>query len=53
MVDYIKSKKPHGIILGVDHNLDLLKCDKHYNTPEFLNTNLENGLIPTINRPTR
>ena len=53
LLDYIHSKKQYGIIIGMDHNLDLLKNDKHHNTQEFLNINLENGLIPTINRPTR
>ena len=53
LIDYVHSKKPYGIILGMDHNLDLLKTANHYNTQEFLNINLEKGLIPTINRPTR
>lgn len=52
-LDYVYSRKPYGVFLGMDHNLDLLKSATHYNTQEFLNTILENGLIPTINRPTR
>ena len=53
LIDYVYSKKPYGVFLGMDHNLDLLKSASHYNTQEFLNTTIENGLIPTINRPTR
>ena len=46
LIDCITEKKPYGIILGMDHNLDLLKSDKHFNTNDFLNINLENDLIP-------
>ena len=42
-----------GIIIGLDHNLDLLKTFKHGPTERFLNTNLALNLIPTITRPTR
>ena len=41
------------LIIGLDHNLDLLKCNTHKQTENFLETNLEHGLIPTIIRPTR
>ena len=41
------------LILGLDHNLDLLKCATHKQTETFLETNLEHGLTPTIIRPTR
>ena len=41
------------LVLGLDHNLDLLKCNTHKQTENFLETNLEYGLIPTIIRPTR
>ena len=42
-----------GIIIGLDHNLDLLKSSKHAPTDRFLNTNLSLNLILTITRPTR
>ena len=45
--------KPYGTILGMDHNLDLLKCSTHSLTHEFVECNANYGLMPTINRPTR
>ena len=41
------------IIIGTDQNMDLLKADSHKNTQIFLEYNLENGLIPSITKPTR
>ena len=41
------------LIVGMDHNLDLIKSDKHQPTKEFIEINLENELIPTITKPTR
>ena len=41
------------LIIGMDHNLDLIKSDKHQPTKEFIEINLENELIPTITKPTR
>ena len=40
-------------VIGIDHNLDLLKHDKHRPTHEFIEMNLEHQLIPTITKPTR
>ena len=41
------------VILGMDHNNDLLKCHIHPPTHEFLNRILNNDLMPMITRPTR
>ena len=41
------------LIVGMDHNLDLIKSDKHQPTKEFIEINLENELIPTITKATR
>ena len=41
------------IILGMDHNYDLLKCHLHKQTQQFLDIILYNDLLPTITRPTR
>ena len=49
----LKRIENKGIIIGLDHNLDLLKAFKHGPTERFLNTNLSLNLIPTITRPTR
>ena len=37
----------------MDHNLDLTKHDIHPMTNDFIDLNLENGLLPTITKPTR
>ena len=49
----MKRIENNGIIIGLDHNLDLLKTFKHGPTERFLNTNLALNLIPKITRPTR
>ena len=41
------------LIIGLDHNLDLIKHDKHRITNEFIELNLDNQLLPTITKPTR
>ena len=41
------------LIIGLDHNLDLIKHDKHRITNEFIELNLDNHLLPTITKPTR
>ena len=41
------------VIVGLDHNLDLLKNSTHRNTQEFLETNLSSKLLPCISKPTR
>ena len=53
LVCAIKKERPKGIIIGLDHNLDFLKSDKHSTTNDFIQNNLDFGLIPTITRPTR
>ena len=41
------------LILGMDHNLDLLKSNSHSATQKFLDMLINNGLLPTITQPTR
>ena len=53
LVCAIKKERPKGIIIGLDHNLDFLKSDKHSTTNDFTQNNLDFGLIPIITRPTR
>ena len=48
----MKKERPRGIIIGLDHNLDFLKADKHHATNDFVQSNLDFGLIPTVTRPT-
>ena len=40
-------------IIGLDHNLDLLKQARHPKTQEFLECILDQNLLPTITKPTR
>ena len=53
LVCAMKKENPKGIIIGLDHNLDFLKADKHQATSDFIQSNLDFGLIPTVTRPTR
>ena len=39
-------------VIGLDHNLDLLKMEKHTPTQEFIEGVLEKSLMPCITRPT-
>ena len=47
------SKEKSELILGMDHNLDLLKSAEHNMTQNFLNSLLDNDMLPSITRPTR
>ena len=51
----ISQAKLHGrqLILGMDHNLDLLKENRHGPTYDFLEAIYDKGLFPTITKPTR
>ena len=40
-------------IIGMDHNFDFLKCERHKMTNEFLESNIDTNLLPCITRPTR
>ena len=41
------------LVIGMDHNMDLLKSYEHRRTQQFLDILINNDLIPTITRPTR
>ena len=45
--------KDHDLIIGMDHNLDLLQSHQHSQTNEFLELNLKKNLLPAISKPTR
>ena len=40
-------------IIGLDHNLDLLKQSVHAKTQEFLEYLLDQNMLPTVTKPTR
>ena len=52
LVCAMKKEKPRGIIMGLDHYLDFLKADRHHITNDFIQCNLDFGLIPRVTRPT-
>ena len=57
-IDEITSKinaesRKKEVIMGMDHNLDLLKSSIHQPTQRFLDKMLECGMLPSIMRPTR
>ena len=47
------NNKGYECIIGLDHNLDLLKQSVHPKTQEFLECILDHNLLPTITKPTR
>ena len=48
----LKKRNTKAIILGMDHNMDLLHSNTHQHTEDFLQMNLDQMLMPTITRPT-
>ena len=46
MIHDIQRDKHKEIILGMDHNLNLLKTQIHKDTQEFMDTNFDNNLFP-------
>ena len=46
-------EKEKELIIGKDHNFDLLKSMEHKQTQYFLDTLLNKDLFPTITQPTR
>ena len=53
LTNTLKKLKNHEIIIGLDHNLDLMKAHLHTHTNTFLENNLEHDLVPCITKPTR
>ena len=41
------------VIIGIDHNIDFLKSNVHQLTQDFIEMNIDSGLIPVISRLTR
>ena len=48
----LRKCRHHELVIGIDHNLDLLKTHSHSQTSEFLELNLTNDLTPCITKPT-
>ena len=53
MCEKLVKEKGKEFIVGLDHNLDLLKHHVHLATQDFLKLLYEMKLLPCITRPTR
>ena len=49
----LKERERKELIIGMDHNFDLLKSSEHKRTQHFLHSLLDKELFPTVTRPTR
>ena len=47
-VNQAKGKTLPNIIIGMDHNMDLLKGNQHTPTEKFINKTAKLNLLPTI-----
>ena len=52
-LEQTKNLKNKELVLGMDHNINFLKHDVHPKTQEFIELNLDLGLLPVITKPTR
>ena len=53
LIGCIADLKDKDLVIGIDHNMDLLKASKHTNTQKFLDYNLGMNMLPVITKPTR
>ena len=53
LLSKLKTLKNHEVIIGLDHNLDLLKSHLNQATNDFIDMNLDSEMIPCITKPTR
>ena len=53
MMKILRAQKEHEVVIGLDHNLDLLKYHISSPTHKFLDLNLDADLLPSITMPTR
>ena len=52
-LEQLTKLKNKEIILGMDHNINLLRHDVHPRTQDFIELNLDMNLLPVITKPTR
>lgn len=52
IMDTIQHENNSCVIMG-DMNIDLLKCDNHSKTNEYLDNVITHGFLPVITKPTR
>ena len=51
--DNLKKNKCKDFVIGMDHNMDLLKHDQNTKTQLFFESMLDNYIMPCITKPTR
>ena len=53
LTNRLQTDKHKELIVGLDHNLDLLRREKHAPTQDFLESILDLDMVPMITKPTR
>ena len=53
VVTRLKKEKYANVVICLDHNLDLLKHNKHKPTRKFIESTTDMNLLPVITKPTR
>ena len=53
IIKTLTKEKNKEIIIGMDHNLDLLKLNSHTETQKFMDINFDANILPCITRPMR
>ena len=53
LLNKFTGKELTNLIIGMDHNLDIMKHEIHPVTNDFIEYNLDKGLLPTVTKPTR
>ena len=53
LIETLTKNRKINTIIGLDHNLDLLKAHKHKTTQKFIDKILNHNHIPVITKPTR
>ena len=52
IMDIINTENKLSVIMG-DMNIDLLQCQSHIKTNDYLDNLFSNGFVPEITKPTR
>ena len=53
LLNKLNNIKEYDVIIGIDHNLDLLKSNNHRQTQKCIEINLDQNFLPCITKPTR
>ena len=53
LIQSLRHLKNHSIVIGIDHNLDLMKVHQHVQSNELVELNLKHNIMPCVSKPTR